>query len=162
MKLGLMRKNKKGLSEAISFLLITLLVAIVALLSYSFASNFLNSEISILDRNKMEANLKKIDIKINELDDFQGELDYIAINFKEGELLFENNQVRYNSLANYESDETYCIKNICYESINSFESIYFNLTPPYTFKNNIFLAPSQYIIVFENLKNESKIKISLE
>ncbi len=154
-------KNKKALSEIVSFLLITLIVSVIATASYLISQNILSNNVDVFERDKMENSLKKIFLKIKEIENFDGAVSSYVISFKSGNLIFQDNQLLYYSKVKYDGSDI-CVNNLCYFNTNGFEIIYFNLSSSYNFSPNLILPPDTYILIFENIKNESKIQISLK
>ena len=107
----------------------------------------------------MEINIKKMDIKINQISTFENSSSTLPVEFMVGEMRFYNNQVYYQSLISYEDSEHLCFNNICYYGESGYERIYYNLSDSYLFNQNITLLPGQYFLIFTHNKNASKINI---
>lgn len=155
-----MKFNKKAISELLSFILIILLIIVASTSAYLFSDNYLNDKISNLDYNNMKLNLNKMDYLINNIQNLDSSSSSIGISFSKGELSFENNQVKYQSLVSSSGD--LCLDTICYKDNNGFDLLYINLSNSYNFDKNLSLTPGNYILSFKNLKNVSKIKIYLK
>lgn len=151
--------KKKGISTVISFVLLTGIVFLAAVTSYTISLNILNNKIEKLDRDKMYTYLKELSQATDEISNFDDSTTSRSLNFKKGSLLLNGNQIIYQSLVKFNSAQTRCFEEICYIGEGGYERLYINLSPPFSFKNNITLVPGYYRIIFTNIKNESKIKV---
>ncbi len=155
-----MMMNKKATTEIISFVLITLLIVVASSLTYIFSSNYLETKVSELDSNKMENSLKEISYMTDKIQKIDRSMSSIIISFSSGLFIIEDNKYLYSSFVKTEGN--YCSDILCYYSNNGFLNMFYNLSNSYTFENNLSLNPGSYIISFENIKNESKIKLSVK
>jgi hypothetical protein len=156
-----MFKNKKGLSEVISFVLIVALITILSTSAYFFAKTNLDEQVAKIDRSNMENYFKKISYKIDSLQNFDSATTSMSITFNKGLLIFEGNKTSYNSIIRYSGSDV-CFNNICYESNGGYEKIAYYLTNSYIFSSNITLTPGTYLLIFENNKNETEITIKFQ
>ena len=99
--------------------------------------------------------------KIGKYKNFQDTSFSYDLNFNEGLLIFNGTQMSYYSLKEYEGED-FCFDDICVENNGGFEKIYCTLPNSFEFKENIELGPSGYVLLFTNIKNESKISISIK
>jgi len=153
--------DKKALVEITSFVLLTLLIVIASSSAYIYSNKLIDKTISKNDRDNAENYIKLIKEKIDLISNFEDATSSININFKKGELNFKDNQVSYQSLERYYG-ETICFDDICYEEVEGFEKIYFNLSSPYIFTQNISMDSNLNKITFKNIKNESKIQVIIK
>lgn len=152
-------KNKKAVSEIISFVLITLIVVVSSTLSYLFAKNLIDENLYALDSKNMNIYLKKMYYTTNEISSFDGSSSSFEVSFRTGELRFINNSINYQSLSKY-AGSNICLNMICNIGVEGYEVLSTNLSGNYKFSNNINLSPGTYTILFKNIKNESKIAIT--
>lgn len=154
-------KNKKGVTELISFVLITLLVVISSTSAYFFSKSYMDSDLQILDRDNFNLFFKKFELKTLKIQNFDRSMTSIDIYFSKGKLFFKGNQIYYNSLVKINGNG-FCMDNLCSQNIGGFERVSLNLSNSYTFENNFSLTPGRYIIIMENIKNESKIRVTFK
>ncbi len=154
-------KNKKGVSEIVSFVFLTLIVVLASTIVYFFATNLIDDTISKSDRDSSLIYFKLMKEKLNMINNFDDSTTSINLRFKKGSYVFSGNKISYQSLESYLGISS-CIEDICYESVGGFEKLYFNLSNSYNFSENITLYPDLYKVTFKNIKNESKISISIK
>lgn len=154
-----MFNNKKAVSELISFILITLIVAIVSSVAYLFANNLLETNAQKLDEDKMESVLRQFAKHSSEVQAFDGTASSITFSFNSGLVSFNDNAIIYRSLARASDSETTCFT-ICYSSTEEFSTLYYNLTNNFTFDKNLTLSPGEYIVTITNNKNASELRLS--
>ena len=154
-----MNFNKKAVTEITSFVLITLLVVIAASSAYLYSLDQIDDALIVNDRENMIKYIKKINYKITQIQNFNGETTNLNVAFNKGEFGFLGNTIFYESEVKSSISGSNCFDNICYSSPNGFEKIFFNLSNSYYFDQNFTISPGSYNLVFSNNKNESKIKI---
>ena len=85
-----LHKNKKAVSEVISYVLLTLLVATISVISYNFAKSYLGNEQVAQDTKNMEIHLKKLYFKVSEIQPIsRGSFSY-DLSFDTGLFEFHN------------------------------------------------------------------------
>lgn len=151
-----MFKSKKAVSELISFILITLVVAIVSSVAYVFASGILERNVAKLDEDQMESNLRRFAKEISGIQNFDGASTSLTFSFNSGLVLITDNQIAYQSLVRAQSTESTCFT-ICYSSNGGYSYLYYNLTNGYQFSKNLTLTPGEYIVTLTNDQNASEI-----
>ena len=156
-----MYKNKKAMSEIISFVLITLLIVIFSTITYLFAKDVINERVNEVDLKNMNTFFKKMNFQTTEIQNFDEESYSIPINFRSGVLIFIDNHVKYQSQVSFEGN-SYCFEDLCHESINEYELIYYNLSNGYTYDKEFMLYPGNYMLFLKNSKNESEIQITIK
>ena len=154
-----MYKSKKGVSELISFILITLVVAIVSSVAYLFANGLLESNAEKLDEDKMESVIRQFAKQSSEVMAFDGSSSSITFSFNSGLLYFTGNSVAYQSLVRATDSETTCFT-ICYTALEGSSRLYYNLSNSYSFDKNLTLSPGEYIVTITNNKNASELILS--
>ncbi len=154
-----MFKSKKGVSELISFVFITLIIVVTSVSAYFVSKSVIDSTIIDVDRDNMGIYLKKMSQRIDEVKVFNNASNVIDVSFKKGLLEFNNNQVIYHSLKEYSSTAVSCFSQVCFKSVNDYEVLYYNLTDSYTFSDNVTLNPGAYTLIFRNIKSGNKIEI---
>jgi hypothetical protein len=152
--------NKKAVTEVTSFILITMLVIIASISAYTYSKDAIDKKIANMDLGNSKSYLKKIHYNLLEIKNFNGATFGIDISFNKGLLVFNGSNIVYQSLIKY-SGSDYCFTQVCYGSSNGYEKTYINLSSPYVFDKNLSLTPGNYLIIFKNIKNESKIEISI-
>ncbi len=152
-------KNRKALTEVLSFVLLTLIIIAASVSAYIFSKNQLYNSLSNFDLERMDSNFNQVYYNLDSIQSFDNSQvsNYFVFNY--GTLEFVDNQLRYRSMVEYYNDSGFCLLNVCSISDNGYEIIYFNLTNGYSFKENLSLLPGRYALGFRNLKNESKIQI---
>ena len=155
------RLQKKGMTELVSFVLLTLLIVLASTSAYYFSKDFIDDNVAELDERKMKLVLKKIYYKTLEISSFENASSSLEIYFNKGELAFKGNSVYYQSLIPLYGDGV-CIDFLCQQNVGGFSRHNISLTSPYSFSENITLAPGHYTIFFKNNKNESKISIKFK
>lgn len=154
-----MFSNKKAVSELISFILITLIVAIISSVAYLFANNLLETNAQELDEDKMESVLRQFAKHSSEVQAFDGTVSSITFSFNSGLVYFNGDAIIYRSLARATDSETTCFT-ICYTSNEGYSTLYYNLTNNFTFDKNLTLSPGEYIVTITNNKNASELILS--
>ena len=154
-------KNKKAVSEIVSFVLLTLLIVTASTTAYIFSKEVIDKNIAQNDLMNTKKNIKILLEKINKYKNFDQTSFAHKLEFSKGILKLENNQILYYSLNEYNGNN-YCFENLCYKNNQGFEVVYANISSSYMFKNNITLSPQDYTLMFTNIKNESKISILLK
>lgn len=154
-------KNKKGINEVISFVLLTLLIVFSCTSTYVIAKNVINDKVSEIDLSNAEIYMQKIKEKTNEIQNFDGSSFGISVKFNTGKLRFNSNQMSYQSFVKYTGD-TYCFDGVCHESNNDYEVIYINLSNSYAFDETFTLNKGNYLLLFKNIKNEKEIQITFK
>ena len=152
--------GKKAISETTSFIFLTLIIVLFSSIAYFFLSDELDENAAQIDRNNMEINLKKFDFVSRNIMSYENSTISFPVSFKTGSLIFNHNQLLYQSQVRYEDTNVNCFDSLCYYGSNNFERIYITLPYPYRFANNVSLGAGNYILIISNLKNESKIKIN--
>ena len=153
--------NKKAVSEIISFVLLTLIVATASIIAYLFSTNLIDDTISKSDRDNMVIYLKKVDQKISSIINFEDSTTSLNLNFYKGTIIIENKTISYQSTEKY-TGSSLCISKLCYDNLNGFEKISYNLTTPYEFDKNYSIDPGNFKITFKNMKNVSKIQFLIK
>jgi len=161
MKFNFKKSNKKSMTEIISFVLITLIIVVASISAYVFSKSSLEKNINSVDYSKMTKNLNLFSQKIKKISAFQDSQMSFDFSFKIGQLNFKDNQVNFQTMKKVDSSFNYCEGVVCFKSENNYERIYINLTDSYSFDHNLSLVPGNYILTFKNIKNETKIQISL-
>ena len=153
--------NKKGVSELVSFVLLTLLIVTSSIIAYYFSENQLESTQINLDFENINNILKNTYYELNSIMNFDDSSITIPFSYKYGTLLFENNQLWFISDNEIPNNYSLCVDVLCSANYLNRDSIYFNLSNNYYFEENFSLPPGNYRIRFINIKNESKIKVIL-
>lgn len=153
--------NKKAVSELTTFVFLTLIIVLTSSTVYFFSKGFLDNSLEKIDRDNFEIYLKKMDYKINSIENFQGATTSFPISFTKGDLVFKDNQIYYQSLIEFDSSD-YCFEDLCYESREGFERITINLSNNFMFNENTTFIGGEYILIFNSIKNESKISVSFK
>lgn len=154
-----MFNNKKGMSELVSFILITFIVVVFSVSAYVFSKNFIDDSIISIDRNNLVNDFKKIQLKIDSIKNFNDATFTYNLDFSNGLLVFNGSSVHYMSFKEFGIGTASCFENLCYDSVDGFEKIYFELDDSYIFNNYLSLNPGNYNLIFTNIKNETKISI---
>lgn len=154
-------RQKKAVSEQVSFVLLTLVVAVASLSAYFFAKDFIDRHTAELDEEKMQATLKKVAYKINEISSFDGASGNADISFSKGLIGVNGNQIYYSSLVPYQGT-LYCYETLCLENNKNTSRYSFNLPSGYTFDKNFTLVPGTYKLLLEHDKTISQIKIRIK
>lgn len=154
--------NKKGFVELTSFVLLTLLVVITSISAYVFSKGFLDEKVVEFDRNRAESYMTTMHEKVTKVQGFDDSSTSMNFEFKKGKLVFQSNQVYFQTLIDYTTTSDLCFDILCYSSTGESERIYFNLSNSYNFDENITLEPGFYKLTFTNNKtaNEISVKIS--
>jgi hypothetical protein len=153
-------KNKRGMSELISFALLTLLVVITSLTSYLYAKSAFEDASIERDYEFMKNFLIKLDSKSDSLSYYDSTVSSEFISFNYGQLLFENSTLSYQSLIPITS-ESLCIDSFCYLNAGGFERLQVSFDR-FNFSSNFSLLPGKYHLKFEYLKNSSEVFVSFE
>ncbi len=153
--------SKKGVAEVTTFVLLTLLIVVSSIVSYTFSRSILDERVAKIDLDNFDSYMKKMSIKISQIQNFDDSSVGLEISFNKGELNFEDNRIYYTSLVEYVGNN-YCFDDICVENINGYERIYTNLSNSYIFRDNLSLIPGSYLLLFKNYKNESKISVTFK
>lgn len=151
-------KSKKGITEIISFVLIILLVVVFSISAYYFAKDTIQNKVNQLDYENMNSFLKKTYYKTEEIKNFDDQSFTIPLNFRTGGFSFEGNKASFQSFVEF-TGSPYCTDSVCHDNVNGFDLISFELEDGYTFENNFDLVPGNYLVYFNNIKNESKIRV---
>ncbi len=152
------RFNKKAFSEITSFALITMLIVVSSIVAYTFSTSLLDDNINEMDLINMKNSFKILNYKFSEITQFDDSSFSINLNFNKGLLSFNSNQMYYTSLVDY-NGATFCENGVCSSGATGSEIVSLNLTSPYVFYENFTLNPGSYVILFKNVKNESKIRV---
>jgi len=152
--------NKKGISEVISFVLLTLVVVVASTSAYFFSTNLIDNSLSKNDLGNSKIYLEKMTYKIDSIMNFQDSSTSMNLEFNSGRFYFQGNQIYYQSTLEYLGNN-FCFAKICVENIGGFERKYFNLSNSYVLKNNFSLVPGLYKLTFSNIKNESKLLVRI-
>jgi len=150
--------NKKGVSEIVSFVLITLLIVISANVAFLFAKDKIIDTVEDLDLKNIISLFEKSNVGLIEIQTFDKNSFTVPVSFRTGNLHFENDTVYYQSLVPFYGD-SYCINDVCHVKNGKTELVSFNLTNGYNFSENIELTPGNYRLFFRNNKNEKKIEV---
>ena len=153
--------NKKGMSEIIAFVLLTLLIIISANIAFLFAQDKIDKTTENIDLENMLFLLKKTNIGIEEVKTYDSNSFTVPIFFKTGMISFVDNQFKYTSLVSFEGND-YCLNDICHKKAGITESISINLTEDYNFDKNLTLSPGNYRVFLKHNKNEKKIEIKIK
>ncbi len=151
--------SKKGVSELVSFVFITLIVVIASTSAYVVSKHYIEDSLSEIDRASMEKNLKKLDREIDELVAYDNATSSIPISFNTGELSFNTTNVSFQTFESYNASETYCLNSLCYQNIGGFERMSIGLPSNYQFSENLSLSPGTYLIILSHSKAENKIYV---
>ncbi|MCA9459669.1 MAG: hypothetical protein KC550_03930, partial [Nanoarchaeota archaeon] len=108
--------NKKGVTELTSFVLLTFLITVASTSAYVFSKNFMDDNLAVLDLDNMDSYLSEFSQRSGEIMNFQDSQTLINVEFKTGELSFSSNQIKYQSLVEYEGDEA-CFSVLCSKSV---------------------------------------------
>ena len=153
--------NKKGVTEIVSYLLLTFLVVIISSITYFFAQDYITSIQQEQDFEHMEVHLKKISLLMNGITSFDGDASTYFLSFTQGQLELRGSELIYASKVPYSGSST-CLTHLCYESRNGFEIIILNLPEDYTFTQNTRILPGSHFIHFEHYKEGEKVHVSLK
>jgi len=153
--------NKKGVSEIVSFVLITLLIVISANVAFLFAKDKIIDTIEDLDLKNMISLFENIDVGIVQVQTFDDNSFSLPVNFKTGNIYINNDTLYYQSLVPFYGDP-YCIDNVCHFKNGQSELLSLNLTNSYNFSDDIELTPGNYRLFFRNKKNEKRIEIRIK
>ena len=153
-------KNKKGISELISFALLTLLVVTTSLSSYLFAKSSFESATLERDYDAMKQFLKGLNSKSTSLTYFDSSITSEFISFDSGQLIFENNTLSYQSLFSTTSSDI-CLDNFWYLNAGGYERIQIQFDK-FNFSSDFSLLPGIYKLRFEYQKNISEMIVSFE
>lgn len=151
--------DKKAVTELTSFVFITLIVVVASSTAYLISTSYLESNIGKLDRDKMESNLQKMKMETERMISFDNTTVSFPIDFNTGLLVFDDNQIFYQSIVAFEDSGTYCFSGLCYQGSSGFERLYVNLSDSYTFQNNLSLDPGSYVIILKTKKDENQFQI---
>lgn len=154
-------KSRKGFSEITSFVLLFALVSTASTLVYAFSRNVIDDKIADIDLDNMGTYFKIMSQKFNTIENFDSASSYINIRFKKGEVMFNSTSVYYQSLVKYVGTD-YCLDSVCHYSSSGYERIVLTIGPAYNFSADMRLSPGDYLISFQNIKNESKIQIGID
>ena len=153
-----MFKNKKAISDVISFVLLILLVLISSIITYNFSVKTIDDKKSDYELQKMDMVIKRLNFKLQEIRNFDGGTFVYPIKLEAGTLIVSDNTLRYLSKKEFFGDP-YSLDEITYSQSNGFQTIGLTLDNGFFFSRSFSLVPGNYIIKFENIKNESKINI---
>jgi hypothetical protein len=153
-------KNKKGVSELVSFALLTLLVVITSLTSYLFAKTTFQDAAIERDYEYIKNFLVKIESKSDSLTYYDSTVSSEFISFTYGQLIFENNTLSYQSLIPIQSDDL-CIDSLCYLNKGGFERLQISFDR-FNFSSNFTMLPGKYHLRFEYHKNVSEVLVSFD
>ena len=109
-----MIKSKKAVSESTSFILLTLIVVLFSSVAYFYLNGELKENVAKIDRNSMELNLKKFDFVTRNIMSFDNSTISYPISYKTGALIFQGNQLIYQSVVEYSDTNINCFSEICY------------------------------------------------
>lgn len=151
--------NKKGISEIVSYLLLTLLIVVVATTTFFFAQNYLDDLQAEEEYTSMESHLKKMKYSIEEIKSFENETSTYFIKFSTGQIETRGNALQYASEVSFEGDD-FCLEVLCYKSRGGFGVITTNLSNNYSFSENTTLTPGEYFLEFRHDKKGEQIDIS--
>lgn len=153
-------KTKKGVSELISFTLLTLLITITSLSSYYYVSSSFD-EISIeKDYSLMVNFLNEINIYLPKLTIYDQSSSIFFISFETGSFIVSGNSLAYQSQIPFTSNSV-CLDSVCYQNNNNFERINVSFNE-FNFSSNFSLIPGTYKLQFIYQKNTSQMNIYLE
>lgn len=155
------KANKKGVTEIVSFVLITLLIVIASSGAYFYSKGAIDDQVQTLDLKNMDFLFKNLNYKLEESKVFDGNSFSVGISFNTGEVYAKGNGLFYQSLVSF-SGNNYCFDDICHKIGGNSELVYFNLTDGYEFNSNFTLVPGNYILFFKNYENESKIYVKIQ
>lgn len=153
-------KSKKGLVEVTSFALLTSLIIVISLSTYLIVSDIFDDNVAKIDRDNIEIFLKKLDVELSRIETFDSSAVSIPLKFDKGYMTFENNVVTYYSLINFASETEICYSELCYIGVGGYETIYTNLSSPFTYSQSVKLSPNNYILTFTNLDGVDKIEVN--
>jgi len=156
-----MLKNKKAISETISFVLLILLVLVSSIVVYKFSTNMMEEKKIDFEYKKMNLLMKRLNYKLQELKNFDKSSFTFPINLEMGNIIVVGNELKYLSKKEFYG-ANYCLDEICYSGNQGYEIISLMLDNGYQFESTFSIIPGNYIIKFENDKNISKIKILVE
>ena len=145
-----LKKSKKGFIEVTSFALLTSLILVLSLTTYVVVNNILDNKIISLERENIELTFKKLNIELQNIQNFPGSSMSYPINTKKGVIIFTPSEMKYYSLVEFKSSSPICFDNLCYNSNGGFETLALQLDAPYTFKSNFTLSPENYQLIFTN------------
>ena len=152
--------HKKAVSELTSFVFITLIVVIASISAYAVSRTYLNDSLSQLDRDHMDLYLKKVRWQMLDLTAYDNATKSLSIEFKTGQLVFNDTNISYQSLQRYNSNFTSCFDNECYASVAGFERISIGLPSNYRFTSNFTLNPGSYLLIMTHDKDGGRIDVS--
>jgi hypothetical protein len=155
------KKSKNAFVEITSFTLLTSLILVLSLITYAFVTDLLDDKIISLERDTIESDFKKLDIELSQIQNFQGTSIYFPINLKKGTISFSDSQIIYYSLVDFDSSESICFENLCFNSNGGFEIISLNLTSPFSYSQNYSISPSNYQLIFTNIGG-NKIEVKFK
>ena len=156
-----LKKTKKAFVEITSFALLTSLVLVLSLTTYIFVTDILDNKIISLERDTIEYDFKKLNLELNQIQNFQGTSISFPINLKKGSIVFSDSKMTYYSLVDFNSGDSTCFENLCFDSQSGYEIITLNLNTPFTYSGNFTLGPENYQLIFTNIggnKIETKFK----
>ncbi len=154
------RKNKKAISDLISFVLLTFLVLTSSLIAYSFSKNFFDEKINERDSKYIENFFKKIYSQLDNLAKRDGSFLVVPLNFDSGLIKFNGSKITYYSLVKSDTSEI-CIDNLCYGSNLGYEVLSVNFNE-FVFEDNFSLVPENYNLGFSFNKSSSIMSVFLK
>lgn len=152
-------RSKKGVTELTSFVFITFIIIVASTTAYVISNSYLDDTIKVIDRDNMEIYMKKLNKHMSRVTTFDNTTYSFSVKFNTGQLRFVDNQIYYQSEIEFEDSDTYCYGNVCYMGVAGFERIYTNLTSPYSFSTNQTLEPDDYILIFQNRKEQNEVRL---
>lgn len=155
-----MFKGKKAISEITAFIFLTLLIVSGSTAAYFYSQGIIEDSIHSQDKEYMESFLRNLNYKIENSLNFHGETFSTPINFQSGTFVVRDNQVYYQSHTTFEQEESVCVDGVCHVASGGNERLYFNLTQPWEFSDNLTLIDGgSHILTFELKENVSEIKV---
>ena len=153
--------NKKGVTEIVSYLLLTFLVVIISSITYFFAQDYITDVQQEQDFEHMELHLKKIAFLVNGITSFDGDSSTYFLSFTTGQIELQGSDLIYASEIPYSGSST-CLTHLCYESRNGFEIIRLPLPGNYSFTQNTRILPGSHFMQFTHYKEGDKVHVSLK
>lgn len=152
------KSDKRGVSEITSFVLLTLIVVTSSIFAYTYSKGSIDRKFIRMDIDNAKSYFKKIHYDLLEIKNFEGATFGMDISFHKGVWIFEGSNLYYQSENKYVGSD-YCFTEVCYTSRSGFEMAYINLSSGYVFAQNFTLTPGNYMLIFKNVKNESKVEV---
>ncbi len=156
-----MYRNKKGVSELISFALITSLIILASISAFFVAKNVIDQRVGDIDRENVYSDFLKMSYHFSQIQNFNNATFSVFLNFKNGYIDIDGNQIYYQTLKPYASEDEYCFSNVCHVSFGGYERIYYNLSGGYLFDSNLRITGGTYIVSFKNNRASNEIEVRI-